>query len=335
MGMVVGAFALGVVTVLVVVAALFGLMRLRAGGPPALTATATQLTISTQAAQIPTTTPQPPMTPTDTVAPPTGTRPPPSATSEVTPTKSAAEGTAGPTKTADVDGPLLTADVGANVRSGPSTDYPVVASLTQGQTASVLGRNAAGTWFVIAVPNGQGWVADQVATFDGNIHSLEVVAAPPPPAASATPRPSTAAAPAQPQIVTVRGMSGRLSLCTGRTTYSSGERVCFLEWIKNTTADTIGYGVLGVRYVNVATNSGGFHTSWNGELANGGKLSVEAGCEGPITHPCRGTHEDGVIISAPGSYRLTMQICFSDFNTCIGPEGDWATLSSPIVITVN
>ena len=41
-----------------------------------------------------------------------------------------------------------------NVRSGPGTDYAIVTALTSGQSAQVIGRNAANDWLQIE----QGWV---------------------------------------------------------------------------------------------------------------------------------------------------------------------------------
>lgn len=43
-----------------------------------------------------------------------------------------------------------TADDGANLRSGPSTDYPVVGGVPAGQRLSIVGRNQAGDWLRLA-----------------------------------------------------------------------------------------------------------------------------------------------------------------------------------------
>ena len=51
-------------------------------------------------------------------------------------------------------GNLLTVSIGANVRSGPGTNYPVVGTIKAGDTATVVGRNVSSTWFVISFRGG-------------------------------------------------------------------------------------------------------------------------------------------------------------------------------------
>jgi hypothetical protein len=47
-----------------------------------------------------------------------------------------------------------------NVRSGPGTAYPIVATATQGQAFAVTGRSNDGTWLEVDLTNGQvGWIA--------------------------------------------------------------------------------------------------------------------------------------------------------------------------------
>jgi len=48
---------------------------------------------------------------------------------------------------------------GLNVRSGPGTNYTVLAGVYYGTTLSLMGQNAGGTWYQIQTPNGiVGWV---------------------------------------------------------------------------------------------------------------------------------------------------------------------------------
>ncbi|MBX2998319.1 MAG: SH3 domain-containing protein [Caldilineaceae bacterium] len=47
---------------------------------------------------------------------------------------------------------------GLNVRGGPGTDFPIVGSLVQGNSVSILARNEAGDWLQIETPQGMGWV---------------------------------------------------------------------------------------------------------------------------------------------------------------------------------
>jgi hypothetical protein len=287
----------------------------------------TPLPLATQPVTIPTVTPAP--TSTDTPEP-TATKD--AATKAPEPTKTEAEATA----TEVID--FLTVDVGANVRSGPGVTYPVVANLAAGDTATVVGKDTSGTWFAIETTrtsSGQAWIAGLVATFEGDTASLPIVAAPPPPAV-----PPTTSAPAAPPpsggggpVTGQRGITGQLTLCNARTTYGTNERICFVESIRNTTSAPVSYGILGVQASSLSGGSGQFQTSWNGDLAPGGVLWIDPGCEGP-TDRCKGSWEDGMTIRNPGTYRLVLSVCFSDFNTCLGTSGAWETLSQPIVVSV-
>src|SRR5512145_373031 len=78
--------------------------------------------------------------------------------------------------------PTVTANVNANVRSGPGTDYDTVGSLMQGQAATIVGRNDAYTWWYIDYPGvsgGHAWVAGSVVTSSCVPDVVQVVAAPP------------------------------------------------------------------------------------------------------------------------------------------------------------
>lgn len=79
-------------------------------------------------------------------------------------------------------GPTVTATVNANVRSGPGTAYDTVGSLMLGQTATIVGRNDAYTWWYIAYPGvsgGHAWIAGSVVTSACVPSVVQVVAAPP------------------------------------------------------------------------------------------------------------------------------------------------------------
>src|SRR5271169_235629 len=78
---------------------------------------------------------------------PASTQPPPSATAAPGATSCAA---------------MVTANLNANIRTGPSTAYDAVGSLLTGQTAPIAGNNSDGTWWYInfpAGPGGYGWIA--------------------------------------------------------------------------------------------------------------------------------------------------------------------------------
>jgi uncharacterized protein YraI len=59
----------------------------------------------------------------------------------------------------------VTADLNANIRSGPNkVSYDVIGTLDRGQTAVVIGRSADDAWSVIDLNGRHGWIADEVVT---------------------------------------------------------------------------------------------------------------------------------------------------------------------------
>jgi hypothetical protein len=124
-------------------------------------------------------------------------------------------------------------------------------------------------------------------------------------------------------------MSGQLSLCNPKTSYAAksdtfeGERICVNELITNGTGQTITYGVLGVQATNLSGGPHAFQTSWRGDL------SVPPGGNGPTG----GGWQDGLYLAA-GTYRLSLAICYSNTDTCLGDSGEWETLTSGIQIEV-
>ncbi len=74
-----------------------------------------------------------------------------------------------------------------NVRSGPSTAFPVVAQMNPGTAQPVVGQSSDGTWYVIEVAGRRGWVAGSVTVLEGPCTSLPFFESPPTP----TPPPST------------------------------------------------------------------------------------------------------------------------------------------------
>jgi hypothetical protein len=322
----IGVFVLALVGIGLLGLGIYAVTRLNsspvvAAGP----STATLMPLLTQVVLVPTTTPLPTATDTPSEAP-AATALPATATggAPLTPTI-----TVTPTQA----GNLLTVSIGANVRSGPGTNYPVVGTIKAGDTAPVVGRDASSNWFVISFKggfSGKGWISSFVTTYTGDKTKLPVVAAPPPPLPTATPKP--AGNPSGGLVTGAHGVSGNLNLCSSQVTFAVGERVCFVEWIKNNTSQSVAYGILGVTAVR---DGGGvqFQTSWSGELAPKGLLWIDPGCIGP-TDRCKGQWEDGMRLNPAGTYHLTLNVCFSDYPTCRGTTGDWEVLSGAIVITV-
>jgi hypothetical protein len=130
------------------------------------------------------------------------------------------------------------------------------------------------------------------------------------------------------------GLSGKLTLCSGKTTFAPGERICLVEWIQNNTGAPISYGILGLR----ATHTGDagiwkFHTSWDAAGLPNGLLGIDPGCVGP-TDRCNGEWRDeGLTLGSPGTYQVTLSVCFSEFSACTG-GGHWEAMSGPLFITI-
>ncbi len=88
--------------------------------------------------------------------------------------------------------PMVTANMNANVRTGPGTDdYDVIGYIPTGGTAPVAGQNDNKTWWYIEFAGGSGghaWVAGSVTTAACLPAVVQVVAAPPlPPTATFIP----------------------------------------------------------------------------------------------------------------------------------------------------
>ncbi|HLF91273.1 MAG TPA: SH3 domain-containing protein [Anaerolineales bacterium] len=79
---------------------------------------------------------------------------------------------------------VLTSSDQINVRSGPSTLYPLVGILIAGQQVPGLGRTPGGDWIQIAypgVPGGVAWVYSPNVDFAGNLPIVEPPPTPTPP----------------------------------------------------------------------------------------------------------------------------------------------------------
>lgn len=78
-------------------------------------------------------------------------------------TQPPAEPTVAPTNTPEARAQAsITQQV--NVRSGPSTNYPVIGLVDSGQTFDITGKNNAGDWWQIAYNGQPGWVLGQLVT---------------------------------------------------------------------------------------------------------------------------------------------------------------------------
>ena len=87
--------------------------------------------------------------------------------------------------------PSATANIGLNVRSGPSVDYPVIGGIHEGETAQVTGRSGDSTWWQIVHQGSQGWVSAKYVVVACTENVPVVVAPTPPPPTSPPPPPPT------------------------------------------------------------------------------------------------------------------------------------------------
>lgn len=156
----------------------------RTPAPTFTPAPPTAVVVIPTATVLPTATSTPTASPSPTSLPATFTPVPSTPTPAPTPTSS-------PTP-----GPQLSAASTVNVRSGPGTNYPVVAALPPNVIVLVTGRNNEASWWQISSPEGaSGWVANSVVQVS-NTANVPVVAAPPPPP---TPTPAATPTPEKPK----------------------------------------------------------------------------------------------------------------------------------------
>jgi len=83
----------------------------------------------------------------------------------------------------EVEGANLTANVNVNVRSGPGTQFRVVAIAMQGDTGDAIGQSPDGYWWVVPMPEEnqhyeQGWVSKQYTTVEPPDAQLPVTTPP-------------------------------------------------------------------------------------------------------------------------------------------------------------
>jgi len=97
-----------------------------------------------------------------------------------------------PTVTGTPAGPIaktITDQGQINVRSGPTTDYPIIGFLLAGQDVPVLGRTPGGDWLLVAypgVPGNSGWVFVSLLVLpQGSV--LPIIEPPPTPTPLMTP----------------------------------------------------------------------------------------------------------------------------------------------------
>ncbi|MGD2078547.1 MAG: META domain-containing protein [Chloroflexota bacterium] len=137
----------------------------------------------------------------------------------------------------------VTAAVGANVRSGPGSIYPILGVAPLGSSGVVVGVSEDGAWYAVHIPgapNDQGWVSATVVEVE-NVENVPVIGAPPPPAQpTATPAPTATVPP-----------STGLDFTASRTTINAGESAT-LSWDVQGVTAVYMYPV-GANYLNYPT----------------------------------------------------------------------------------
>lgn len=132
------------------------------------------------------------------------TAPPPAAPTEeqaaLPPTEQPAEPVAPPPTEAPAASPTpsvptATILVGANLRSGPSTEFVRIGSFPPNTQTEALAVNSARTWYKVRYYNSEGWIASELVNVVG-VERLPIDEGPPPPTPvppTLTPVPPTAA----------------------------------------------------------------------------------------------------------------------------------------------
>ncbi len=145
-----------------------------------------------------------------------------------------------------------------------------------------------------------------------------------PTAVPTSPVPTVAPTATSAPLVSGKGLTGELTLCNPEKPSFAVkiERICFRELLINTTSQPVSYGILGVHAANLSGGPSQFQTSWRGDL------SIPANGVGPTGNGW----EDGIYIQEPGTYRLTLAICYSNIDTCL-TGGEWQTLTSGVNVT--
>jgi Bacterial SH3 domain len=120
-----------------------------------------EATSETETRNAPTNTPSPTATLAPTETPRATDTPHPTETPSLTPESSFPTSTSEPASTQIPIVPLaIVKGTQLNVRSGPGTDYPVIQTLVQGDTAPATGFNSGRSWVQIELPDGTtGWVS--------------------------------------------------------------------------------------------------------------------------------------------------------------------------------
>lgn len=200
---------------------------------------------------------------------------------------------------------------GANIRSGPGTNFSVVGRASPGTQLPIIGRYA--DWWQVLYNDAPAWVSSAVVTAS-NVENVPQVVPPaspvPPPAAPAAPAAATAA-PQQPTATpgNFRGLVPNAYWVEGAPgPYTVNQEIWFNLDVTNTSGQPLDYLAFGTW----VAETGQFQKSYSYSSFAAGQ---------------RFTWRDHLHIPAAGTYNLWMAIQFAD--------GSSALLMGPVTITVN
>jgi hypothetical protein len=205
---------------------------------------------------------------------------------------------------------VVTVNAQANIRSGPSTAYPVIYRPPSSLSATALGRDNAGQWLSISaegVPGGTGWVSTLASKYSGNIQDLPVVQPAGPPPATNTP----SAPPTATGVPNINGIQASFNM--HKTTGIPGEGIFFTFTVLNITNSNIVYGILAAH-----TDQGVTADSWHEPLLPGKSL----------------TWDDHINFSVAGTYQVYLGICYASHDACKTGGAPWTKLSSSTAVTI-
>jgi len=169
---------------------------------------------------------------------------------EATPTSPpASRPTLAPSPTQLDTTPLVTARLNANVRSGDTTDYPVIGTLFEGQSAPVIGRSSTGSgWYYIELDDGdRGFIAPSVVDASGDLRTVQRIDPPPPPF-TPTPVPTETPIPSG-------NLTGSPPALTPATPVCNQQFEVLVNITNSGTARTTGEATIVIQDVHVATGS--------------------------------------------------------------------------------
>lgn len=275
----------------------YGFTASNGGGPFASLRSSPTPTASATPLPSPTPMPMPTLPPTDTPVP--------------APTQ---EPTAVPPTATPVAADIVAGTDGANVRSGPGTNFTRLGYLDPGAQAPVTGRYS--DWWQIDYAGTPAWVYAEIVTPS---HTDAVSEVQPPSSPTSPPAPPTdipvptdtplpAATPTPEQPAEVRGLRPNDYSVEGAPgPFGAGSSIWFNMEITNTTPDRVYFDALGTW----VQETGQFQKSWTDQ-----KFS-------PSEHF---TWRDHIEIPDAGTYNLWMTICFTD-DTC-------TNLMGPVTVNV-